>query len=635
MSSSGSCQQSASMDVSQTFRGRNDIAWAHVNKGVDENRKKILTCLYCGKIIRGGGIYRVKLHLAGVKGEVGKCPKVPFDVKFKIGEALNEIGVKNKQKVEFRKNANTYGASVQQFEDDMVDEDQECEEVSPCLAPAPTPAPTSTVSNKRKKSIGIGDYFASRTKAGCQSLIKSVLAGKEAKWRVDMAVARLFYDSCILTNVINSIYFQPMADATAAIGPEYKIPTYHNLRVNLLRDAKKEVQLLVDSYKKTWENVECTLMADGWTNNSHRLLINFLVYCPKGVCFVKSVDASDVVKDAATLFGLFEEIALWVGPNNIVYLVTDNGANYKAAGRMLFEKYSSITWSPCAVHCINLMLKDIAEMSHIVNLSTCASKVTKFVYNHSFVLALLRKKQHKHDLQSTVTDRTFVECRYAKTNKGKAFISIVLDNQFWDDIGIVSKVVSPLMRMLRIVDSNERPSIGYVYDSMYRTRTRIKKLFKNKKNLYKPYTTIIKMRWDRMLRHDIHVATYYLNPAFKYDKDTFSKKPEIMYGFLDTSDNKASAFKISKTTLLEESRLYRDRLKSYSRELALQTCKTTRPDEWWRTFGFSTPNLQKEGAIPIDGGESGDHPSYYDSTDASEDDVADVNNDDDHPSGGV
>ncbi|XP_031253821.1 uncharacterized protein LOC116111812 [Pistacia vera] len=280
-----------------------------------------------------------------------------------------------------------------------------------------------------------------------------------------------------------------MADAIATIGPGYKILTYHNLHVNLLKDAKKEVQLLVDSYKKTWEDV--------------------------------GMDASDVVKDVATLFSLFEEIALWVGPNNIVHLVTNNGANYKAAGRMLSEKYSSITWSPCAAHCINLMLKDIAKMSHIVNLSTRAFEVTKFVYNHSFVLALLRKKQgwteiirpgatrfattfialsslhqHKHVLQSTVTDRTFVECRYAKTNKGKAFISIVLDNQFWDDIGIVSKVVSPLMRMLRIVDSDERPSIGYVYDGMYGTRMGIKKLFKNKKNLYKPYTTIIKMSWD-------------------------------------------------------------------------------------------------------------------------------------------
>ncbi|KAL6345482.1 hypothetical protein AAG906_017202 [Vitis piasezkii] len=39
-------------------------------------------------------------------------------------------------------------------------------------------------------------------------------------------------------------------------------------------------------------------MGDGWTDNRQRTLINFLVYCPEGISFVKSVDASDIVKDA-------------------------------------------------------------------------------------------------------------------------------------------------------------------------------------------------------------------------------------------------------------------------------------------------------------------------------------------------
>ena len=57
-----------------------------------------------------------------------------------------------------------------------------------------------------------------------------------------------FSDACIPTNVMNSFYFKPMLDAISAIGPEYKGPTYYQLRVSLLKDAKKEVQLLVDSY---------------------------------------------------------------------------------------------------------------------------------------------------------------------------------------------------------------------------------------------------------------------------------------------------------------------------------------------------------------------------------------------------
>ena len=97
-----------------------------------------------------------------------------------------------------------------------------------------------------------------------------------------------------------------MIDAIAAAGPSYKGPSYHAVRVPLLRGQKKEVQLLVESQHRHWAEVGCTLMADGWTNTRHRSLINFLVYCPRGMVFVKSVDASDIMKSTRNLFKLFD-----------------------------------------------------------------------------------------------------------------------------------------------------------------------------------------------------------------------------------------------------------------------------------------------------------------------------------------
>ncbi|GAV89272.1 DUF659 domain-containing protein [Cephalotus follicularis] len=172
-------------------------------------------------------------------------------------------------------------------------------------------------------------------------------------------------------------------DTIVAFGHGYKLLTYHSMHVNLLQDAKKEAQLVVDSYKRSWEQVGCTLMVDGWTDNSQRSLINFLLYCSDGVCFLKSVDASNVVKDAGTLCNLFEEVVLWIGPSNIIHIVTDNGSNYTVAGRLLCDKYESITWSPCVAYCLNLVLKDISEMDHIVSLAKRAFELKKFMYNHS------------------------------------------------------------------------------------------------------------------------------------------------------------------------------------------------------------------------------------------------------------
>ena len=105
-------------------------------------------------------------------------------------------------------------------------------------------------------------------------------------------------------------------------------------------------------------------MADGWTDTRARSLINFLIYCPRGMVFVKSVDASDIVKSTINLFKLFD-VVTWVGLKNIVHMVTNNTSNYVFAGKLLCEKYKTISWFPCAAHCLNLVLQDMGDMPHV------------------------------------------------------------------------------------------------------------------------------------------------------------------------------------------------------------------------------------------------------------------------------
>ncbi|PKU72752.1 uncharacterized protein LOC114580380 [Dendrobium catenatum] len=384
------------------------------------------------------------------------------------------------------------------------------------------------------------------------------MASKEAIHRADLAVGRWFYDSCIPFNAINSAFAQKVVDGIAAIGPGYKLPSYHKLRVNILQDCKEECKLLIDSYRRSWKEIGCTLMADGWTDNRNRTLINFLVYCPRGISFLKSVDASDITKDVKTLCSLFCEVVEWVGPENIVQLVTDNAANYKKAGELLHERFGNICWSPCSAHCLNLILRDFGNMNHIKDLAKRASKVTVFVYNHVFILAWLRKREswkeiirpgatrfattfitlkslyeHKLDLQAFITSKAFFDSKLSKTVKGQEVSSIILDTKFWNDCLVSSKLTGPLIRLLRIVDSDEKPSMGFLYDGMYRARKAIKLMFKNFKRLYKPYTSIIKRRWDRQLRQGIHCAAYFLNPHFQYDKENFCMKSEVMQGLVE------------------------------------------------------------------------------------------------------
>ena len=168
--------------------------------------------------------------------------------------------------------------------------------------------------------------------------------------------------------------------------------------------------------------------------------------------------------------------------------------------------------------------------------------MTIFVYNHVTLLSWLRKREewtkilrlgttrfattfialkslhdHKHDLQALVISKFFADSRYSKDNKSRVMVSIVLNHKFWNDCFIIVKLMAPLVRFLCIVDGDEMPSMGYVYEGMYRAHLGIKKLFNHNKRLYKPYTYIIKQRWNEQLHKSIHLAAYWLNPCFQYN----------------------------------------------------------------------------------------------------------------------
>ena len=97
------------------------------------------------------------------------------------------------------------------------------------------------------------------------------------------------------------------------------------------------------------------------------------------------------MKDATLLFELLDEIIQEVGEQNVVQVNTDNASNYVLAGKMLESKYKTIFWTPCAAHCIDLMLEDIGKVEWVKNIVEHAKCITKYIYNHSWVLSLMRK----------------------------------------------------------------------------------------------------------------------------------------------------------------------------------------------------------------------------------------------------
>ena len=136
----------------------------------------------------------------------------------------------------------------------------------------------------------------------------------------------------------------------------------------------------------------CTLMSNGWIDMRQCHIINFLANSLVGTFFLESVDASSEVANAQMLADLLEKQINRIGKEYVMQIVIDNGANFKAAGRILVERMPQLFWTPCAAHRLDLMLEDIGKIKDFSSCINMAKKVSRFIYKHGRLLDQMREK---------------------------------------------------------------------------------------------------------------------------------------------------------------------------------------------------------------------------------------------------
>ncbi|XP_016676764.2 uncharacterized protein [Gossypium hirsutum] len=281
-------------------------------------------------------------------------------------------------------------------------------------------------------------------------------------------------------------------------------------------------------------------MCDGWTNSLNQMhIINFLVYCSKGTIFWKSVDVSSVrSRDAEFYYRLLDSVVEEIGENYIVQIVTDNEAAMKAAGKKLMLKRQHLYWTSCAAHCLDLCLEDIGKKPSVAKVLDEAKKVTCFIYNHIWTVDLMKKytqgkqilrpaltrfathfiqleeiTRQKQGLREMFNSKEFKESKWGKQKSGPAYEAkkIVLGKDFWKKANDLIKVYEPLVRVLRLVDSDEKPTMGFIYEAV----DRAKRAIQQNCRYFTEYEKIIDNRWNFM-HSDLHSAGYFLNPQFQF-----------------------------------------------------------------------------------------------------------------------
>ncbi|XP_059660034.1 ATP-dependent RNA helicase DEAH13-like isoform X3 [Cornus florida] len=503
---------------------RLDPGWEH---GIEDGTSKKMKCRYCN-VTHFGGIFGHKHHLADTHSNVEACPKVPIEVReqfIDILHARSEESQKKKRRL----------YDVDEGNDDCILQ--------------------QSISKKQKGKELFMDSFVTKNSARQTTINKKFK--EEERNEVCQIIARFFYTSAIPFNCVNNPIFPLMIKRIGEFGRGLKPPSYHEIRETFLKKEVQETLNVLKNFREEWVKTGCTIMLDGWSDRKGRSICNFLINSPSGSIFLSSQDTSDISKTTEMVFEMLDEIVEKVGEDNVVQVVTDNASNYKAAGHMLMEKRKRLFWTPCAAHCIDLMLEDFEKQikMHRVTIAK-ARMIVSFIYSRAMLktwmlkeftnnkelirpavtrfatsyLTLQRLNELKGGLMTLFASRKWTSSRFAKLDEGKKIEGIALDNRnFWKNVDLCLRATLPLVKVLRLVDSDERPAMGFIYKAMDRAKEEIQKNFKNVKKCYEPIWKIINARWESQLHQPLHAAAYFLNPQFQYSP-SFHSDAEVKIG---------------------------------------------------------------------------------------------------------
>ncbi|XP_028555461.1 uncharacterized protein LOC114580856 [Dendrobium catenatum] len=238
------------------------------------------------------------------------------------------------------------------------------------------------------------------------------------------------------------------------------------------------------------------------------------------------IPAAEEVKNATFIFNLLDGVIEEIGEQLVVQVVTDNASAYKAVGQMLMEKRTHLYWTPCAAHCIDLILEDLGDLPQHKSALSRAKKITKFIYNHSWVLSLMRKFSKKEiirpattrfatsyltlqslmevrqPLEAMFTSTEWLNSTWGKKSEGKEIRKIILNDKFWATVTYAILSTRPLVQVLRLVDAEKKSAMGFIYNAMDEAKEMIAHNLGGEEASYREIWDIVDARWEVQLHRD-------------------------------------------------------------------------------------------------------------------------------------
>ncbi|CAN6685690.1 unnamed protein product [Malus baccata var. baccata] len=350
----------------------------------------------------------------------------------------------------------------------------------------------------------------------------------------------------------------------------------------LLKEEVERVKKSLKKHEEEWALNGCSIMTDAWSDRKRRSKMNLCVNCKEGTIFLSSKECSSEAHTGEYIFEYVDKCVEEIGPPNVIQVVTDNASNNMAAANMM--KKRGRIW--------------IGNLPRFKGVIDKAKAFTIFIYAHHKTLALMRKHTKKRDiirlgvtrfatsfltlqslmdkkkdLKVMVASEEWEQCKHVKTTKGKVAYATVLSSHFWSGVLLCLKVFEPLFKVLRIVDGDKKPSMGFLYGELQKAKMEIKETFKNNEANYQPILQIIDEKARERLDSPLHLAGYLLNPYYFFKNQSIQHDPIVMEGIFTYVEKLfPDNYEVQNQVINVEMHKYRVKEGGFGRHLAKLGC---------------------------------------------------------------
>ncbi|XP_028079694.1 uncharacterized protein LOC114281443 [Camellia sinensis] len=207
-------------------------------------------------------------------------------------------------------------------------------------------------------------------------------------------------------------------------------------------------------------------------------------------------------------------------------------------------------------------------------------------------LTLQRVYQQRNNLRKMFTSEQWTKSKWAKEPPGKKTAQILLTPSFWNHCHFALQFSCPLVHVLRKVDGEEKPPMGYIYEAMDRAKEAIANSFNGNEEKYKDVFQIIDQRWNVQLHRPLHAAWFYLNLEFLYKDPRAAKDKEIVSGLYQCISRLIPTLE-AQDKVTTDLKKYENAEGIFGIPMAIRQRTTRVPANWWSSYGHDAPELQQ------------------------------------------